>query len=153
MAGRILKWVIMGVGISAVAAVLFVGLTICFLLPTEPRSKPAIPSEEMVSAIDAGDASAVDALLKQGIGVDSDYGEFIGMCDPDDRPYNSLLAESAAQGHEGVVRLLLQRGADPNRRARRGETPLFLAEGRPRIMKLLIRHGADPNIRLNGEAR
>ena len=47
-----------------------------------------------------------------------------------------------------IVRLLLERGADPNRPARRGRTPLVWSAscGAPEAVKLLLLHRADANL-------
>ncbi len=53
-------------------------------------------------------------------------------------------------GHPKVARLLLERGADVNRKADHGDTPLrFLSEadGNLKIAQMLLDHGADPNAR------
>jgi ankyrin repeat protein len=61
----------------------------------------------------------------------------------------SPLSYAAREGHLHIVRLLLERGADPNRpeeAAPRGRA-LFEAclENHPAVAELLLAHGADPN--------
>ena len=52
--------------------------------------------------------------------------------------------ESAEDGNTEGVRVLLDAGADPNARAKRGETPLHHAK-RPETVQALLNAGADPN--------
>ena len=55
------------------------------------------------------------------------------------------LHEAAFQGHESVVRLLLERGADPSPKDIYGATPLHHAAwgGYEAVVLLLVEHGAD----------
>jgi ankyrin repeat protein len=61
----------------------------------------------------------------------------------------TALHAAAQQAAAGVVRLLLDRGADPNARGLGGETPLHYASahGHIDIAALLLERGADPNVR------
>ena len=56
---------------------------------------------------------------------------------------------AATNGHVGLVKLLLEYGADPNMRNFDGVTALHNAifEEQVDIVKLLLQHDADPNIR------
>jgi ankyrin repeat protein len=59
------------------------------------------------------------------------------------------LQHAILQRQRAAVRLLLDRGADPNRgTGARSLTPLFLAAGDtdPAILELLLAHGADPTV-------
>ena len=58
----------------------------------------------------------------------------------------------ALMGTHEVIKMLLDAGADPNKKDKRGQTPLFLActqkigdLGYPCSVKLLLDNGADPN--------
>jgi hypothetical protein len=71
---------------------------------------------------------------------------------PDLSPYpsggtggRSPLTAAVRFGHEDIVRLLLQHGANPNARDDRGDTALEASEGSPGIVRLLLRSGADPD--------
>lgn len=74
----------------------------------------------------------------------------------DERGRSPLLraaGEGVAEGFEAVVRVLLERGADPNQngaggRAGPGLSPLSVAarEGHASVVRLLLNYGADANI-------
>ena len=60
------------------------------------------------------------------------------------------LGEAASFGHEEVAKLLLQKGAYPNKVDKCGQTPLYWAatsrhKGGPGVIKILLEGGADPN--------
>ncbi|MDX1933244.1 MAG: ankyrin repeat domain-containing protein [Capsulimonadales bacterium] len=64
-----------------------------------------------------------------------------------DRPLpngETFLTRAARQGDFTLAALLLERGADPNRTDRTGQTPLDAAENRGRLLRLLLDAGADP---------
>ena len=56
---------------------------------------------------------------------------------------------AARQGHNDLVRLLLEKGADPNAVSKSGETPLHLtsSQGKIETAEILISKGADLNIK------
>ena len=60
---------------------------------------------------------------------------------------NTPLHEAAAYGHVGIVKLLLENGADVNRHNEGGVTPLHYAarHGHVNAMSMLLDHGADPD--------
>ncbi|KAF7130889.1 hypothetical protein CNMCM5793_003759 [Aspergillus hiratsukae] len=58
--------------------------------------------------------------------------------------YDNVLRAASAEGHDKIVRLLLEDGADPN--AQSGSALLAASkEGHDKIVKLLLNQGADPN--------
>lgn len=59
---------------------------------------------------------------------------------------NSLVMLSAYYGHAPLVRILLEKGAAPDQRNDRNQTPLagVAFKGGLEIVKLLVAHGADP---------
>jgi ankyrin repeat protein len=90
----------------------------------------------------AGDLDGVRERLERGV-------------DPDtEDPYTGWtpLIWAIKEQHIHVVRLLLERGADPNRPARRGRTPLIwsASRGAPEAVKLLLLHGAEANLASEG---
>ncbi len=98
---------------------------------------------DLTAACVLGDIRRVRTLLDD----DSDASGRLGACN------QSPLYYSAMWGHEEIVRLLLECGADPNRPekdAARGKA-LFeaCAMNHRSIVKLLLEHGADPNAQVD----
>src|SRR5438309_3508442 len=62
-------------------------------------------------------------------------------------PLHSAVATDAGSAEDGIVRLLLEAGGDPNAKSREGGTPLHTAAftGDLAIAELLLAYGADPN--------
>ena len=68
----------------------------------------------------------------------------------------TLLMGAAYRGHERVIELLLQRGAEINQQASNGVTALMDAasKGHERVVELLLQRGAQVNLQTDsGEAR
>lgn len=68
----------------------------------------------------------------------------------DDNQYHMALGVAAEKGHIEVVRLMLDRGGDPNylkKDDEKANTPLFKAagNGHNKIIRVLLDHGAKPN--------
>ena len=105
-----------------------------------PR-RPLQPTDLPAAAI-AGDAAAVRRLLDLGFAIDT----------PDSQGCSALL-RAAGGGHEEVVDLLLERGADPRLAADTGATPLSAAVsmGKGAIVDRLLASGAVLEQRLPGE--
>jgi len=98
------------------------------------------PLAALLSAAGKGDAGAVAAILDKYPDIIDERGTL---------PGNTGLRTALhfGSGHEAVVRILLERGADPNIRDEGDNAfPIhFAAErGDLAIVKLLIAHGADP---------
>jgi ankyrin repeat protein len=90
-------------------------------------------------AAERGDAGRVEELLS----------ERPDLADETDGRTLSALHYAASEGHAGVVRILLDRGADPRISALGGMTPLFLAAagGHAEVAVILVERGADANAR------
>ena len=73
---------------------------------------------------------------------------YVGGGYPVDHPDpagNTLLMLAAYHGHAGTVRMLLDRGADPDRLNDRGQSPVAgaLFKGEDDVVRLLVDAGAD----------
>ena len=75
-------------------------------------------------------------LARQEVDEEDDYNE-------------TALTLAIRGGHASAVKLLLQNGADPNKKAPDGKTPLYMASEAPkhsaRIVELLLEHNANPD--------
>lgn len=124
-------------------------------------------NRDLVAAVKQQDAPAVRQALQRG--ADPDLSEqadsklslremISAALHRRNLPSNSgrtLLTEAIARGGDKetaknteIVRLLLQAGADPNRRSRYYFTPLMTAAifHKREAARLLLEHGADPNL-------
>lgn len=93
----------------------------------------------LTQAIENDDTKTVNTLL--------DHGSNPNM--PDKYKYGYTPLELAAiYGHADVEKILLEHGADVNRRSQNGNTPLIAAanSGHADVAKVLLIHGANPNI-------
>ncbi len=92
----------------------------------------------------AARSGSVDA-----IGVLLDAGADVNLAGSSGDNWDATpLQHAILERRPAVVRLLLDRGADPKRGAGGNLAPLFLAAGDtdPAILKLLLGHGADPSV-------
>src|ERR1044071_7845592 len=102
------------------------------LLPVAALAQSS--NEDFFAAARKGDVAAVKAFLDKGVDVNTKtrYGA-------------TALSYACDKGHTEVVRLLLERGADPNvKDSFYGATPMSWAapKGHVEIVKLLIEKGA-----------
>ncbi len=99
-------------------------------------ARPQRPT--LLRAAHAGDAEAVNTLLRQGADVNARDAEL----------WTPLMV-AAVRGHAEVVRSLLQGGADVNAGNIKGWTALMLAVsvGDAEMMRVLLQGGADADIR------
>lgn len=96
-----------------------------------PGSYKGVSGRPLLAALRFEDSRAVETLLKIGAFVNKDSEE--------------LLSWAAKNGHEAVVELLLEKGADLESRNNIGRTPLSLAaeKGHEATVKLLLEKGAN----------
>src|SRR5437016_2265620 len=97
----------------------------------------------LIWASRSGSIEAIDLLLDSGADVN------LPGSTGDNWDATPPLQHAILQRQRAAVRLLLDRGADPNRGAGPGSlAPLLLAAGDtdPAILKLLLAHGADPTV-------
>ncbi len=89
-------------------------------------------------ASDGGHAHVVDILLRRA--------KSLGPNDRYDGGDDTALSRAAGKGHEDVVRILVNYGADLNARTKSGATALIRAAagGYNAIVRYLIDYGADP---------
>ncbi len=115
-----------------------VALSIIVALFALPADAFGMGSEEdvqnIIQSIEAGDAR--DSILR---GVDVDTAV-------------TALGILVDAGQEDALVILLEAGADPNRRFAEGGTPLFAAimSDKLSIARKLLEHGADPNFEVDG---
>lgn len=93
--------------------------------------------EDLLQAMRENDAERVLSLLDRGMDVNT--------ADPSGA---TVLHWAVRHGNEIVLRELLARRANPNRRDRFGDTPLMLAAlmGRKEMVAALLAHGAKPDL-------
>ena len=95
----------------------------------------------LIWAARSGSVDAMNVLLDAGADVDRPG--------PTGDDWDATPLQHAILGRQpAAVRVLLDRGADPNHGPGGSETPLFLAAGDadPTILTLLLAHGADPSL-------
>jgi len=105
------------------------------------------PGKEIIKAAKSGDSAKVKILLATDA----------NLINARDKDGSTPLHCATWKGHEGVVALLLEAGANVNAQNRNehwGTTPLHAAAhaNHAAIASLLIEHGADPNAKdLSGQ--
>ena len=116
----------------------FAALLVCTgLLVYAAPSQPGTPSSQLFHAVQAGDLAAVRSALAAG-------GE-VNAKDPEGA--TPLMYAAFYPANADCLRLLLERGADPNIANAFGATALIWATGSLEKVKLLVEHGADVNAR------
>jgi ankyrin repeat protein len=111
------------------------------LLMAGACDQPA-PASPLIQAARTGSLDTIKSLL--------DSGADVNLPGPTGDDWDATPLQHAILARQsGAVRLLLDRGADPNRVASpKAPTPLVLAAGDtdPTFVNLLLAHGADPAI-------
>ena len=116
------------------------------LCVSERAGRAPGPLTTLLGAIRDGDESRVEAALHEGASVDSTItlakDEFKNVS----AGPASVLIFAIAQGHNGIVKLLLERGADVHwARPHNGVNALFIAasNGHAEMVRLLTEHEAN----------
>lgn len=105
------------------------------VLLTFPMTARTRHNRDLHSAIRKGDLVSVQYLL--GIGIDPNTTT--------DEQGSPALLNAALYGNAAMLRVLLEKGANPNVRDAGGATPLILSASDPEKARLLIQAGADVN--------
>jgi len=118
------------------------GALLAFLALAAP-GRAATP-DDLLDAVRRGDLAGVRAALDAGVPVDTPF-----------RYERTALSFATARGHVEIVRLLLERGADPNKKdSFYAATPFRWAvnEGHVEIVRLLLDKGAPagPDLLMGG---
>ena len=102
-------------------------------LATVPGLSTGQSFEQLLKAVNAGDAKTVGAFLSKGLDTDTA-----------DRDGNTILMIAARLGHQDLVSLLVSRKASVTRRSPHGDTALMMAslKGHLAIARLLVANGA-----------
>jgi ankyrin repeat protein len=132
------KWWVWGLGMVIAAIVVA-------LLTMSESVEDKVSASELREAIGAGDIETVSKLLERGVDLNAtlEYGPPALVLQEQMTP----LLWAADCGHADIVKLLLEKGADPNTRDYRGRTALFKAGKNVPMAKMLLARGADPNVR------
>ena len=98
---------------------------------------PLVSGNAMVEAVRAGKVDVAATLMLEG-----NY-----TANSMDTRHTPLLVIAAEEGHVPMVRLLLEKGARVNSRAKNNDTPLSRAVmyRREAVVKILLEHGALPD--------
>jgi ankyrin repeat protein len=113
-----------------------VGISLCSLAATVKAGDV----DALYEAAGAGDAATVVALLDSGVDINARTGNG-----------SYALNNAAVENEVEVMRVLLDRGADPNVQNSQGDTPLICATkyagGKAVTVKMLVEAGTDLTVR------
>ena len=153
------RWKSLPAILVAIASVLFLGVMylvyarsqrVWVIDRSNPNSDFSVAPEDaaIARAVVAGDAALVKRLLISGANPNA---VFDMICDFGDFDQQNPIHWAAERGDCGVLRALIEGGADPNSRNTRGETPLIKldrirsADVLSSCIDALCRAGADPD--------
>jgi hypothetical protein len=104
---------------------------------TLPGQNMKLPDNAMIEAARDGDIAGIRDAMMSGIPADDGGIDFV-----------PAIVVATDYNHLDAVKYLLERGANPNRKARDGRTALAVAAqaGRSNIATVLLDKGADPNL-------
>ena len=91
----------------------------------------------LCAAVQGNHLEIAEYLLNNG----ADYNSVARTC------YHSAWIYACQRGSPDMVRMLLDRGADPNAVDDKEQSPLKAALSHPEVLRMLLEHGADPNRR------
>jgi ankyrin repeat protein len=106
-------------------------------VPFEEPSAGLMVDTELVTAVSEGDREKVQELLSAGASVEARDDSVSGTC----------LIWACMRGHQPIIELLLESGADVNAKDKDGRTPLMWAanQGDPDAVDKLLKRGVDVN--------
>ena len=123
---------------SAAFAVLLAASSAAGAQPLTPAQKARLAeTDEFQTAVVKQDAAAVRRLVAHGVKPDFDFNEAYGG-----RSGESPLTMAIGRGHLEIARILLEAGADANRRDAFYQSPLDRARS-VEAVELLLKHGAN----------
>ncbi|HEV3167917.1 MAG TPA: ankyrin repeat domain-containing protein [Isosphaeraceae bacterium] len=127
---------------AAVGALAVSALALWWFSPAEQQKRH---NDALIVASRVADVKAIEAALNQGADVNGRDRDGITPLMHAARGDRPNIREPAATDHPDAVRLLIQRGANPNARTEPGFVALLWAAryGHDGVAKVLIDHGAD----------
>jgi len=98
-----------------------------------------MPGEELLEAVEKGQADSVQTLISDGIDVEA----------RESRHGRTAIMLAGENGYSEIIRLLFESGADVNARDSDKSTAIMLAakNGHSEVIRLLFESGADVNVR------
>lgn len=123
---------------------------ISILILWTSASGPIANASEVHDAARSGNIEKLERILAPTNGWFSQFNNYLGgeSVNSSDDDGNTPMHLAAREGHESIVDLLVNKGADVNVNNDNNYTPLHLAaiEGHESVVSLLVKKGADVNI-------
>ncbi|KAJ8305745.1 hypothetical protein KUTeg_016290 [Tegillarca granosa] len=128
------------------------------------KREEARRKKKMLEAAFEGSSDEILELLKEVKELDDKNGvptdavgralrnkHLMALIECEDANENTVLSEAASGGHCDTIKMLLEKGGDPNSKGQFGRTPLYRAAfaGHLEACELLLQNGADPRIYAN----